>query len=247
MKRLNSVGPASVLAMSAIILLAAPARSGYGDLVNPGFVPNAPAIEADFANLSYNASTKVFDVSVNDPNLLTYFTQQFFPLGGFFDPAVPASLDINLLVDNNGNFKANGLGITLTGAIDVDGDGIDDVSGTLLNGTVTAFGSQTAGPPTRSFDGLFDITGGLLSQTIDLSTGGTLFGGFPVGATGGFLLAAENVTSGILGNFAASFSSDSVKVDPISTVVPEPGGLVLVLSGIVILCGHRLLRLLGFS
>jgi hypothetical protein len=63
-----------------------------------------------------------------------------------------------------------------------------------------------------------------------LSGGGTLFGGFPLGALGAFDLSAENVTGGILGDFSMDFSSDSVK-DEEGLTIPEPSSWALALLG----------------
>ena len=115
----------------------------------------------------------------------------------------------------------------------------------LLSGPITAFGADPPGPPTRAFNGFFLIQGGALTQTITLSGGGTVFGGFPVGGQpGGFLLLAENVTSGILGNFAQDFASTNGKSN-IGVATPEPGAWILAGTGAATLAGWGRLRRRG--
>jgi hypothetical protein len=226
MRRSSPLG----LAIAIVLFFAAlPAR---GDLIPIVFGPDAPVVFGANGTLSYDAGSQVFHAETAP----IAFTAPFAS-GGFAFVDNGNSI-IDLKVDNNGAFAANGSGVSITGSIDIDGDGDYDVVGTtanpLLTGTVNAFGADLAGPPTRSFDGLFDITGGLLTQQITLTGGGQVFGGFPVGQTGGFILSAEDVAAGILGNFAQSFSSSSVKVN-VGVAVPEPSSAVLALVGAAVL------------
>jgi hypothetical protein len=203
--------------------------------------------------LNYTASSGVFHASLlepaNDPlfNSLIYLSRATGLNPVFLDPDTTGSagLTIDLIVNQNGNFAGPGAGVRLTGAIDFNGDGIDDVSSTaaspLLAGTITAFGTDPAGPPTRSFDGYFRVTGGLLTSPITIiGTGQIIPPEFGVGSQGGFFISAENVTNGILGNYTQNFSSDRTK--PLIGAVPEPGGLVLALSGATTLCGFGWVR-----
>jgi hypothetical protein len=166
----------------------------------------------------------------------------------FHEPAMNgmATLSFGLTVDRNGNFVSNGTGVALTGGVDIDGDGTDDASGTLLTGAITAFGAGPAGPPTVGFNGLFRVTGGLLTSPVILSDGGKLPAQFPIGSVGGFIVFAEDVTSGILGDFAASFASDRVKPN-LGLAIPEPGSLMLALAGTVALGGYGLVRRYGLA
>ena len=218
MERFIPTPRALALAFAAWALLSAPSRSCQADLILIPYSPNGPSVTGANGTLSYNASSTEFQASVQEPANDSNFNSLIFVPAGqptnlvFLDPANGgASLVIDLKVDANGNFLANGTGVTLTGAVDVDGDSTDDASGTLLTGKIVAFGAQQAGPAPLDFDGLFQITGGLLTQAITLSGGGTLAPQFQVGATAGFNVEAENVTSGILGNFSQSFSSSLVK------------------------------------
>jgi hypothetical protein len=203
--------------------------------------------------LAYNSGTQDFNATFTDPNALTLITPQYsvpsnpnFLTAGFFDPSLPASMTFDLHVNASGNLVAGGTGFTLTGAVDIDGDGIDDPKGTttsmtLLTGTITAFGTNGPGPPTVTFDGLFKVTGGVLTGPLTLSNNDHIGALFAIGSIGGFTLDAENVASGILGNFVSSFSSTSVKTFA-GSVLPEPGGLALILSGAPVVCGYVVLR-----
>jgi len=182
-----------------------------------------PVISSANGSLSYNAISDVFHSEtipalISDPSL-PGGTGSFIGAGN--------QMTIDLLVDHNGSFVSSGTGFTMMGNVDLDNDGTADASGLLLSGTIIAFGADAAGPPSVAFDGLFAIQGGALTHDISLSGGGTLFGGFPLGRTGGFSLAAEDVVSGILGNFAANFASSSVEGNAGLLPVPEPSSFVL--------------------
>jgi hypothetical protein len=147
------------------------------------------------------------------------------------------TLSLNLKVDNSGKLVNGGSQIIqISGSADLDGDSVPDVTGTLLTGTIKAFGPQAAGPPTWSFNALFSIDGGLLTQSmIPLSGGGSTPSPFPLGQFGVILLSAENVTSGTLGKFTQDFSSDSVKTDVGNLLTPEPAAAVQLVCGSLIL------------
>jgi hypothetical protein len=224
------------------ILPAAPCRAG---LVPITFDNNAPALQGFSGTLTYNASTGDFNASSTDPNSVVLTSNTYGD--SFFDPSLPFSLTFDAHINPaDGQLVAGGMGFQLNGAIDIDGDGIDDPPGTttsqsLLTGTIFAFGTNGPAPPTVTFNGLFDVTGGLLTKPVALTGGGTAAPFFQVGATEGFTLSAENVTSGILGNFTQNFSSSTVKPF-VQATVPEPSSLVLALIEVAALCGFADLR-----
>jgi hypothetical protein len=106
-----------------------------------------------------------FNATTSDPNALTRITAKYsnpshpnFLTAGFFDPSQPAALTFDVHVNASGNLVAGGTGFTLSGAVDIDGDGLDDpkrttTAMTLLTGTITAFGTNGPGPPTVTFNG----------------------------------------------------------------------------------------------
>jgi hypothetical protein len=223
-----------------LFLIAAPVCRA--DLVAFTSNPNYAVVVDSNGTLAYDASTGNFQSDSTPLSYTSPFTVSNDGGGVAFFTGDGSTNDIsvNLLVNPDGSFKGGGTGITITGSIDIDGDGIDDVvtSGPntpLLTGDIYAFGAQAAGPPVIEFDGLFTITGGLLTQNVFLSGGGSTFGGFPLGATGGFILNAENVTSGTLGDFTQDFSSDAVKATADVATVPEPATSSFLLAGVALL------------
>jgi hypothetical protein len=145
------------------------------------------------------------------------------------------STTIDLFVNPDGSFNRNGSGLSISGGTLSLSDGTV-VSGPFLTGTITDFGADPPGPATRNFDGLFQVSGGSLTAPIALVGGGSLPALFTVGQIAGFLVSAEDTTSGTLGDFTSSFSSDSVK-DEVGALVPEPSSLSLGLGGTGLLLG----------
>jgi hypothetical protein len=221
-----------MLALGALCLLVP--STGRADLLPVNFQPGSPIISGSNGGLTYNAATGDFNVTLAGPSLV--YAAPFVQPSGF--TLFNGSLSIDLNVDKSGNFVSNGRGFELTGTVNINGA---TFTGTLLTGTITDFGSEAAGPPTRSFDGLFSITGGALTQTETGNGGNPVFGGFSAGSSGEFLLSAENVTSGTLGDFSSSFSSGSVKPE-VGAAVPEPSSLALVLTAAVVLGAWGLRR-----
>jgi hypothetical protein len=219
------------------------------------FTTNGPGIDALSGTLSYTSGTQDFQATTTDPNALTLITPAYstpsnpnFPTAGFFyaTPGPATALSFDLHADASGKLVAGGTGFSLVGAVDIDGDGLVDPKGTttsmtLLTGNITAFGTNGPGPPTVTFNGLFQVTGGILTAPMTLSNNDHIAALFPIGTVLGFTLAAENVTSGILGDFRSSFASSMVKPYG-GAFVPEPGGLVLVLSGAIAGGGYLLVR-----
>jgi hypothetical protein len=142
---------------------------------------------------------------------------------------------IDLFVNPDGSFNRNGSGLSISGGTLSLSDGTV-VSGPFLTGTITDFGADPPGPPTRNFDGFFQVSGGSLTAPIALVGGGSLPALFAVGQIAGFLVSAEDATSGTLGDFRSSFSSDSVK-DEIGAIVPEPSSLSLGMAGTGLVLG----------
>jgi hypothetical protein len=234
------------------VVLAAPRPTTAGPLLPINFTP-APGVQATSGTLMYTASTLDFNLSTTDPNALTLFTPFYStpsnpnsPFAGFFDLGLPAALTIDLHVNASGNLVAGGTGFTLSGAVDIDGDGLDDPKGpptamTLLTGTITAFGTNGPGPGPVTFNGLFQVTGGRLTAPMTLSNNDNIGALFTIGSRDGFAITAEQSISGILGDFRADFKASPDKTYA-GAFVPEPGALVLVLSGTVTLCGYVLVR-----
>ena len=199
--------------LAACVLLLLVTAPGRADLVPVALDPAGPVVLSFNGSLTYDAATG---------NVHSTMTPLSYSAGGAVALFTgPGQTVIDLFVDQAGAFVASGTGFRLTGTVSVNGvDITGDDANPLLFGRITAFGSEAPGPPTRTLDGLFVIEGGRL-------TGG---GGFPLGGPGGFLLFAETVTSGTLGDFSHNFASDSVKSD-VGVIIPAPAAWALGLVG----------------
>ena len=165
------------------------------------FDQNRPLILATDGSVTYNQSTGNFNVQATGE----FFLSNNLPNGNTQVPIINDLAVINLTVGQSGNLVGTG-SLTVNGAIDFDQDGTNDVSGSLVTGTITAFGAA-GGPAPWEFDGLFNFTGGGLTQaSIPLSGGGTFTDLYKIGETGGFDLVVEQQVSGIFGDFASRFS-----------------------------------------
>jgi hypothetical protein len=227
----------ALAAVGALLLFAPPGRAG---LVPVTLDPNGPVVTSFDGSLSYtfNGSTGGHFHSDTTPLILT---GDFLGNNSAFFDSSSVSIDLN--VTKTGSLVGTGT-FQLTGAVDLNGDHIDDATGTLLTGTITAFGANQ-GPPTDPFDGVFQITGGLLTAPVSLSGGGTQAPGFRIGQAGGFFLFAEDVTQGTLGDFSHSFASDSTK-SQVGVVIPEPATAVLgLLAGALLGCRSAVRRRAG--
>lgn len=223
-----------VLCWLGLALLLRMAQPGRADLLPIMLDSNKPVITGVNGTLTYNAMTGNF----HSETAAVAYTSPAFPFGSFSSGMT--TIDLN--VDAAGNFVSSGTGLTTAGSLDLDGDSIDDVSGTLLFGRVLNFGADAAGPPTVAFNGTFAVEGGALTQPILLSGGGMAAAEFVIGRdVGGFFIFAENVSSGTLGDFSADFSSDNTK-DLIGAIVPEPASWLLGLVGVGTLLGRRWCR-----
>lgn len=215
--------------LCALLLATAPSQAG---LIPITLDPNGPTIAGEIGGtLSYNAGTGEF-LSQTIPTVLSASSLPP-PPNALFDFSGTTSID--LFVNADGSFRGDGSGLSISGGSLTLSDGTT-VTGPFLTGTITAFGAQPAGVPTLTFDGLFQVTGGSLTAPIALDSGGSLPALFSVGQTGGFFVSAEDVTSGTLGDFTSSFSSDSVK-DQEGSIVPEPSSLFLGLAGTGLVLG----------
>jgi hypothetical protein len=226
------------IACMCLVVLAVPARGGLLPFV---IDPGAPDILGADGTISYDAVSHLLHAEAAP------FTFTAPYVSGPFAFVDGGNTTVDLSVDNSGNFLSNGSGVKITGSVDVDGDGLYDLVGTnsmpLLQGNIFAFGADDPGPPTRSFDGYFVVTGGLLTQSITLTGGGTTPGGFTLGDSGGFDLVVEQQVSGILGDFSNGFSGTPVKPEfGRLASVPEPGSAIMALSGATVLVGATLAR-----
>lgn len=160
--------------------------------------PSPPDIVSSFINVSYDATSDIltasgFALELNVPPTETI-------AGGTFD------LTANI----------NDLGDAFGGTLDIGGTiaGLGFNSGTLLTGTLSAFGGAT-GSDTLEF--LFDVTGGDAAGLFG-DTAGVILNN--VGSTNLPADFASNFSGPVFGSTADTFAQ-----------VPEPGTLGLLLAG----------------
>ena len=244
MRAQASLPPARwALVVVGVLLLSTPGRAA---LLTFQLDPNGPTIQSAFGTLAYEAAGGNFH-SDSAPLSLTRIEP---PLNGLF---ASGNVGIDLFVDRGGNFLSNGSGFVLTGEVDffdptfttLLGSVGDSTNPVLLSGPVLDFGAAPPGPEPGGvpglFNGLFVMQGGLLTRPVTFNDGSrvSIFG---PGQVGGFLLTAEHATSGTLGDFGASFSSDSVKDLEGALAVPPPPAAALGLLGAGLLLGPAALR-----
>jgi len=84
----------------------------------------------------------------------------------------PSSFEIDALIDNAGELIGGVVGddLKITGGVDLDGDYIADLTGTLLTGEIIGFGALDTGTTTDKYDFKFVVTGGLLASFYDSET-----------------------------------------------------------------------------
>jgi hypothetical protein len=212
-----------------VFFVLAPALGRAGSLLPVDFQPGAPIVSGSNGDLTYNAATGDFQAALTGASLV--YAAPFVSPRGF--TTFSGALNIDMIVDRNGNFVRNGTGLILTGSVTINGAVFTGTAkNPLLSARITAFGAENAGPPTRAFDGVFEISGGALTTTQTGTGGQEVFGGFSAGSLGGFILNAENVTGGTLGDFTQSFSSTGDK-PLLGVLTPEPSTIVLALTGAV--------------
>jgi len=221
-----------------VLGLSPAAECRAGGLLSINFDQTRPVILATDGSVTYDQASGDFNVQATG----LFFLSNNLPNGNTQVPITNDAAAINLTVDQNGNLVGTGT-LSVGGAVDFDQDGKNDVTGNLLTGTITAFGVAGAGPAPWEFNGLFSFDGGALTQaSIPLSGGGTFTDLFKVGEIGGFDLVVEQQVSGILGDFLADFSGNTVKGIAVGVYVPEPATATLGLIALVTIAGCGLLR-----
>ena len=157
-----------------------------------------------FANntgsVSYDATTNRFSA---DATPLTFTNT---PVLGFI--FAPSSFDLQIEVDENGDLIGGVAGddFVVTGSVDLDGDFIADVTGTLLTGEILEFGWFDSGAVlTDTFDFRFQVTGGALSAPGTIPLSGAPFPAYfdPAVSDIGMRIDSEGSTFG--GDFNVNF------------------------------------------
>ncbi len=178
-----------------------------------GVLPGLPitSVGGGDGSLTYSASTHSFDAVGIPSDIL-------FSLNPFNDVAVgsPSSFDLHIKVGANGTVSSGNQtnDLTLTGSVDVNGDGVPDYSGVLLTGKVLQFGYASNGG-TSDFDFRFQVTGGQLAAQY--------FSGKDIGVA----LSPENST--FTGNFNNDFTA--LEKGTLGAIPPQAGTPPIVISG----------------
>jgi len=149
-------------------------------------VPDYPVLTYDSTGvLTYNSASQAMDVTA---------TPLFFRATGAVMPTPitgARDFEIHVLTDGTSVSGVAGDDFKVTGAVDLDGNGTADVSGTLLTGEVERFGFLDVGATEDKFEFVFRPTGGLLLSS---------FLGKDIGVT----LTSENST--FVGDFQTNFN-----------------------------------------
>lgn len=172
-----------------------------------------PDISSAFIDVTYGAGSDTFAASG--------FAQELDDDGiGSPEAIAGGTFDINASINSSG--VASGGTLTIGGTI----ASLSFNTGTLLTGILTAFGFPNAGGD--PFEFLFEVTGGDAAGLYGSLPAGVILSGTKFG--GSFNVDFDNLSGGLQGTGLA-FSN--------TAPVPEPGTLLLLLSGIGVLFGLR--------
>ncbi len=200
-KSLQAIAATLVL---GLVLLAGQKAYAFPDL---NLVPGSPNIGASFATVDY--------VGNNAGGLLTAsgFANVLTPPGSPTGNIAGGSFDINA----NINFNA----LTATGSLNIGGtvasQGFN--SGTLLTGTLSAFGAGPGDP----LEFLFTVTGGDAAG---------IYGG--IGSSAGVILSQSGYAGSFAGNFTSGPFQALADTFGIASDVSEPATLALFGIGLAV-------------
>lgn len=172
--------------------------------------PGTPDIGSAFVSVTYSVNAGIGTLTARGQ------AQQLTPSAQGGSPNIQnadffTSFDLNAVINNNNQ--------TATGTLVISGETPADgfTSGTLLTGTLSAFGAGASDP----LEFLFDVTGGDAAG---------LFG-----PTAGTILSFSGFGGDLLSNFSTSFTSVADTFSVATAAVPEPTALGLVFAGGLVL------------
>ena len=182
--------------------------------VNPTY-PQINFVNTTSGSLAYDPGTEVFSMNAVPASLVPSADANGIVLEG-------DNVQLQFLVDTNGNLISGTNGFILTGTLTEVVNGVtNQYSGALLQGDVVAFGSLDQGGGVALFDFRVDLTGGeLISQftcgddlAITMSSEDSSF-------TGSFTNASSGASKGYLG--PEDTIPPEVTCPPVSEVVTTP-------------------------
>jgi len=227
MHRMHHITVLFGLVTTSLLWHAAPASAS---LLNPNAARAYPDIAADIngvVSYSYDSSTQtgLFHVS-NTPYLIAIGpnSSQEFDISPNGDTGV-RSQQLSVTLDSNGNFLPSTQNMyALYGTVTVNGT---TYSGTLLQGTPTAFGSQSLASLGINASSIFDVNLAI--------TGGALAAYF--GSTA-YMRISPELASTFSGAFNSDFSAlkatsnTRTYSNPVPFPVPEPSTWFVVAMGV---------------
>jgi len=200
-----------------------------------GLSPKLPTIEFSGSGIiNYSASTGIFNLSATPSTLFSLAPFIFTDIPGTTNDNIK-NLSIQFQTDNTGNLLTSNNSqpdLVIIGSIDTDGDGIVDLSGTLLTGKAVHFGFLNN---ISNGDDVFDIqlntiTGALAylydEQDLAVRIISEVSAGYPNAFNNSFSHSWQGQAKGVIGS-----------TDPLDTPIamPIPATLWLSISALGIL------------
>jgi hypothetical protein len=205
-------GLCAATSLGGVLLLAA--QSSQAALI--GISTNEPVIDVPAgAIVDYNASTGVVTIS-GEPSSIFRSDPFLLALINGASTDNEKLVTVQLKVDGNGNFVSGVTGpdVIIKGSIDVDGDGVNDYDGTLLQGEVVQFGFENHDAPESDF---FDVrVTGLTGALAPLYAGQDL--GIAITSE-----ASDEFPTPFNGSFAADFVGAATATCGAATPLSNPG------------------------
>jgi len=186
---------------------------------NTNVWPGVPNLASGSLQVDYNASSGLFTASGTTADYWDINTNDNFVVDNYND-FIPGTFSLSATVTTSGTLVSGT--VTLAAA-----DGVYDPTystqilsaGTLLQGTLTAFGFQAENLAlgTSQFDFEFTVTGGSLASAF--------------GSKAGTVLYTEDYSFG--GSFTTGFSNSGGGAADTLTMIPEPEPQLLVILSVL--------------
>ena len=212
------------LTRTLLILVLLPLCGGLAHATSLNLLDGLPDITTQFDGVSYNSLTSTLTITGKATSIQTLAsTPACSASGGCFITDNPFignngsfnfNFEILAQVNSSGNLVAGTDTLTVMGAV----GSLGGISGTLLQGNITAFGiGNGSGNP---YEFLVKDTGGLLDSYFPNGLGGMLG-----------VIVSPQTGSSFSTNFTGNFSAGYTGLGDIGANTPEPASLLLLLSG----------------